>query len=191
MLWTHDLLIHCSWFIECPTNFYPAEEETLRLSMKPSQPMTEEPHEEQQHVGRGGKHKRKAHATATSCVPPKVVVPSPPPPPPPSVTMQLNNNNNVDFHLDDIVLTLSPPQVVIATIPSNSTFQSQHVVVESPHGFNIHKNSIFMKNESISNMLENSAINNPMLMSAFDFVKNVSDFEQHYLILYVFAILCA
>ena len=189
MLWTHDLLIHCSWFIECPTIFYSAEEETLRLSMKPSQPMAEEPHEEQQHVGRGGKHKRKAHATATSCVLPKVVVPSPPPPP--SVTMQLNNNNNVDFHLDDIVLTLSPPQVVIATIPSNSTFQSQHVVVESPHGFNVYKNSIFMKNESISNMLENSAIDNPMLMSAFDFVKNVSDFEQHYLILYVFAILCA
>jgi hypothetical protein len=118
-----------------------------------------------------------------------VVVSSPPPPP--SVTMPQNNNNNVDLHLDDIALTLSPPQVVIASTPSSSTFQSQYVVVESPHGSNIHKVSIFVKNESISNMLENGAIDNPVLMSAFDFVKNVSEFKQHFFILYVFAILCA
>jgi hypothetical protein len=189
MFWTHDLLVHCPWFIECPTNFYPAEEETLRLSIEPSQPMEEEPHEEQQRVGRGGKRKRKAHATPTPCVPPKVVVPSPPSAP--SVTMPQNNNNNVDLHLDDIALTLSPPQVVIASTLSNSVFQSQHMVVESPHASNIHKVSMFVKNESISNMLENGAIDNPMLMSAFDFVKKVSEFEQHYLSLYVFAILCA
>ena len=43
ILWTHDLLVHYPWFIECPTNFYSAEEETFRLSMKPSQPMEEGP----------------------------------------------------------------------------------------------------------------------------------------------------
>ena len=36
-------------------------------------------------------------------------------------------------------------------------------------------------------MLENGAIDNPMLMSTFEFVKNVSELEQIYLILYVFA----
>ena len=188
MLWTHDLLVHCPLFIECPKKFYNAEEETLRLSMEPSQPMEEEPHEEQQRVGRGGKRKRKAHATPTPCVPPKVVVPSPPSAP--SVTMPQNNNNNVDLHLDDIALTLSPPQVVIASTPKNIAFQSQHVVVESPRGSNIHKVSMFVKNESISYMLENGAIDNPVLMSAFDFVKNVSEFEQQNFILYIFAIFC-
>ena len=164
-LWTHDLLVHCPWFIECPTNFYPAEEETLRLSMEPSQPMEEEPHEDQQHVGRGGKRKRKAHATSNPSVPAKVVVPSPPPLP--SVSMPQNNTRNVDLHLDDIALILSPPQVVIASIPSNSVFQSQRVVVETSDGSTIHKVSTFVKNESISNMLENGAIDNPVLMSAF------------------------
>ena len=115
-LWTHDLLVHCPWFIECPTNFYLAEEETLRLSKEPSQPMEEEPHEDQQHVVRGGKRKQKAHVTSTSLVPAKVVVPSPPPPP--SAPMP----QNIDLHLDDIALILSPPQVVIASIPLNSSF---------------------------------------------------------------------
>ena len=174
MLWTQDLLVHCLLFIECPKKFYNAEEETLRLSMEPSQPIDEEPNEEQQHVGRGGKRKRKAYATPTSCVPPKVVVPSPPPTP--SVTMSQNNNNNVDLHLDDIALTLSPPRVVIASSPSNSVFQSQHVVVESPYRSNMHKFSMFMKIEFISNVFKNGAIHNPMLMSALDFVKNVSEF---------------
>ena len=115
-----------------------------------------------------------------------MVVPSPPPPP--SVTMPQNNNNNINLYLDDIALILSPSQVVIASTPSNSAFQSQHVVVEFPRGSNIHKISMFVKNESISNILENGAINNPMLMSAFDFVNKVSKFEQHYLILYVLQI---
>ena len=53
--------------------------------MEPSQPMEEEPHKEQQYVGRGYKRKRKAYATPTPYVPPKVVVPSPLPAP--SVTM--------------------------------------------------------------------------------------------------------
>ena len=113
------------------------------------------------------------------------------PPPPPSVTIPQNNNNNVNLHLDDIALILSPPQVVIASTPSNSAFQSQHVVVEFPRGSNIHKISMFVKNESISNIFENGAIDNPMLMYAFDFVNKVSKFEQHYLIFYIFAIFCA
>jgi hypothetical protein len=54
-----------------------------------------------------------------------MVVPSPPPPP--SVPQPQNNNNTVDLTLDDIPLTLSPSQVVIASTPSNSVFQSQHV----------------------------------------------------------------
>ena len=95
------------------------------------------------------------------------------------------------MHLDDTALTLSPPQVIIASTPSNFVFQFQHVVVESPHESNLHKINMFVKNEFISSMLENGAIDNPVLMSAFDFVKNVSEFEQHYLILYVFAIFCA
>ena len=57
--------------------------------MKPSQLMEEEPHEEQQHVGRGGKRKWKAHAIPISCVPPKVVTSSPLPPL--FVTMPQNN----------------------------------------------------------------------------------------------------
>ena len=154
--------------------------------MEPSQPMEEEPHEDQQHVGRGGKRKRKAHATPNPSVPAKFVVPSPPLPP--FVSMPQNNTRNVDLHLDDIALILSPPQVVITSIPSNSVFQSQRVVVEASDGSTIHKVSTFVKNESISNMLENGAIDNPMLMSAFEFVKKVSKFEQHYLISYVFAI---
>ena len=180
-LWTHDLLVHCPWFIECPTNFYPAEEETLRLSIEPSQPMEEEPHEEQQHVVRGGKRKRKAHVTSTSSVPAKVVVPSPPPPP--SAPMP----QNVDLHLDDIALTLSPPRVVIASTPSNSSFQSQHVASD---GSNIHKVSTFMKNESISNMLENGAIDNPVLKAAFEFVKKVSELELHLNFLCLKKIIC-
>ena len=94
----------------------------------------------------------------------KVVVPSPP-----SAPMPQNVTRNVDLHLDDIVLIPTPPQVVIASTPSNSIFQSQHLV--------IHKVSIFVKNVSISNMLENGAINNPVLISAFEFVKNVSKLE--------------
>ena len=184
MLWTHDLLVHCPWFIECPTNFFPAEEESLRLSMEPSQSMEEEPHEEQHHVGRGGKRKRKAHSTPTRSVPAKVVVPSPLPPP--SVPQPQNNNNTVDLTLDDIPLTLSPPQVVIASTPSNSVFQSQHV--ETRDESNVHKVLTFLKNESISNMLENGAIENPVLMSAFEFVKKVSKLQQYSLILYIFAI---
>ena len=35
-------------------------------------------------------------------------------------------------------------------------------------------------------MLENGAIDNPVLMSAFEFIKNVSELEQHYLILNCF-----
>ena len=37
-------------------------------------------------------------------------------------------------------------------------------------------------------MLKNDAIDNPMLMSAFEFVKNVSKLEKYYLILYVFVV---
>ena len=39
--------------------------------------MEEEPYEMQQHVRRGGKCKRKAHATPNPFVPVKVIVPSP------------------------------------------------------------------------------------------------------------------
>ena len=60
------------------------------------------------------------------------------------------------------------------------------MVVEASDGYNIHKLSTFVKNESISNMLDNGAIDNPVLMCAFEFIKNVSNLEQHYLILYVF-----
>ena len=62
------------------------------------------------------------------------------------------------------------------------------MVVAASDGSNVHKVSTFVKNESISNMLENGAIDNPMLMSAFEFVKKVSKLEQYYLISYVFAI---
>ena len=62
------------------------------------------------------------------------------------------------------------------------------MVVEASNGSNIHKLPTFVEKESISNMLENGAIDNPMLISAFEFVKNISKFEQHYLILYVFII---
>ena len=151
--------------------------------MEPSQPIMEESHEVQQPVRRGTKHKQKAHTTPNPSIRAKVVVLSPP-----SVPMSQNITRNVDLHLDDIALTFSPLQVVIASTPSNSVFQSQDVVVEASNGSNIHKVSTFVKNESISNILENGAIDNPMLMSAFEFVKNVSKLEQHYLISYVFAI---
>ena len=137
--------------------------------MEPSQPIMEESHEVQQPVRRGTKHKQKAHTTPNPSIRAKVVVLSPP-----SVPMSQNITRNVDLHLDDIALTLSPPQVVIALIPSNFVFQSQHTVVEVSDGSNIHKVSIFVKNESNSNMLENDAIDNQVLMSAFEFVKNVS-----------------
>ena len=65
------------------------------------------------------------------------------------------------------------------------------MVVEASNRSNIHKVYIFLKNESISNMLENGAIDNPMLISVFDFVKNDSELEQHNLILYVFVIFYA
>ena len=64
------------------------------------------------------------------------------------------------------------------------------MVVEASDGSNIHKIFMFVKNESISNMLEIGAIDNLVLMSVFEFVKNVGEFEQHYLILYVLTILC-
>ena len=80
ILWTHDLLVHYPLFIECPTNLDPAKEEIFRFSMKPSQPMKKGPDEELQHVERGDKRKRKAHATPIPSVPAKVVVPSLPPP---------------------------------------------------------------------------------------------------------------
>ena len=62
------------------------------------------------------------------------------------------------------------------------------MIVEASGGSNIHKVSTFMKNESISNILENGAINNLVLISAFEFVKNVSELKQYYLILYIFII---
>ena len=37
-------------------------------------------------------------------------------------------------------------------------------------------------------MLENGVINNLVLMSAFELVKNVSKFERHYLVSYIFVI---
>ena len=127
-------------------------------------------------------------ATPIPCVPAKVVVPSPPLPP--STPMPQNNKSNVDLHLDDIALTLSSSQVVITSTPSNSVFKFYYVVVEVFDGSNVHRVSTFM-NESISSRLDNSAIDNLVLVSAFEFVKNVSELEEHYLILYVFAIFCA
>ena len=88
----------------------------------------------------------------------------------------------------DIALSLTPSQVVIASTPSIYDFQSQHVVVEASNGSIIHKVSTFVKNESIFNKLENGTIDNPMLIFAFEFVKNVRELEQHNLILYVFVI---
>ena len=74
--------------------------------------MEEEPYEVQQHLGRGGKRKRKAHVTLSSYVPAKMVLLSPP-----SAPMPQNITRNVVLHFDDITLTLSPPQVVIASTP--------------------------------------------------------------------------
>ena len=88
--------------------------------MDTSQPMEEEPREEQQRVERGGKRKRKAHATPIPYVPKKVVVPLLLPPP--STSIPQNNKKKIDLSLDDIALTLSPPQVVIASTPSNFIF---------------------------------------------------------------------
>ena len=141
--------------------------------MEPSQPMKEEPYEEQQYVGKEGKCKRKAHTIPTPSVPTKVTVPSLSPPP--FAPMSQNNKNNVDLHFDDIALILNPSQVVIASIPLNFIFQ--HVVVEASDGSNIYKVSTFVMNESITNMLENAAIGNLVLMFAFEFVKNVSKLE--------------
>ena len=84
---------------------------------------------------------------------------------------------NVDLHLDGNTLTLSPPQVVIASTPSNSIFQSQHMVVKAFDGSNIHRVSTFVKNKSISNMLENGAIDNPILISTFEFGKMLISFN--------------
>ena len=137
----------------------------------------------QQYVGRGSKRKRKVHATSNPCVPAKMVVSSPS-----FAPMPQNVIRNVDLHLDDIVLTSTSPQVVIALTPSNSVFQSQDVVVEASNGSNIHKVSTFVKNESISNMLENGAIDNPVLMFAFEFVKNVRKLKRYYLVSYVFTV---
>ena len=134
----------------------------------------EEPHEQQQ-VGRGGKHKPKAYATPTPSIPAKVFLPLSLPPP--SAPMPQTNKNNADLYLNDLALTFSPPQVVIASTPSNFIFQFQHVLVEASDGSNINKVFIFVENESISNMLENGTIDNPMLMFAFEFVKNVSELE--------------
>ena len=164
-------------------NFYPAEEKKIRLSIEPSQPIKEEPHEVQQHIGRGDKRKRKAHATPNSSVPAKVVVPSPP-----SIPMPQNITHNVDLHLDVIALTPTPSQVIIASTPSNFIFQYQYVVVQISNGSNIHKFSTFVKNESISNVLKNGTIDNPVLMPTFEFVKKVSKLERLYSISYVFAI---
>ena len=80
--------------------------------MKPSQPIEEEPYDEQQHVGRGRKRKRKAHPIPNPSIPAKVIVPSPPPPPP-SAPMLQNNTRNVNLHLDDIALTPSPPKLFL------------------------------------------------------------------------------
>ena len=63
--------------------------------MEPSQPIEEEPHEEQHHIGKRGKRKRKAHATPTPFVPAKVVIMSPPPPLPPFAPMSPNNKRNM------------------------------------------------------------------------------------------------
>ena len=62
--------------------------------------------------------------------------------------------------------------------------------VEAADGSHIHKVSMFMKNESISNMLENGAIDNPVLKAAFEFVKNVSELELHLSFLCLKKILC-
>ena len=51
------------------------------------------------------------------------------------------------------------------------------MIIEIFYGSNIHKVSTFMKNDSISNMLENGAIDNPMLMSIFEFIKKVNELE--------------
>ena len=51
------------------------------------------------------------------------------------------------------------------------------MVVEASDGSNIHKVSTFIKNEFISNMLENGAIDNLVLMFAFEFVKNVNELK--------------
>ena len=85
----------------------------------------------------------------------------------------------------DIALTFSPSQVVIASTPLIFYLKSQHVVVESSNGSNLYKVYTFVKNDFISNLLENGPINNPMLIYAFEFVKNISELGQYYLILYV------
>ena len=102
--------------------------------------------------------------------------------------MPQNVTCSIDLYLDDIALTSTPPQVVIASTPSNSDFQSQHVIDEVSNGSNIHNIFMFVKNKSISNMLENGAIDNPMLMFVFEFVKKINKLERHYFISYIFII---
>jgi hypothetical protein len=76
-----------------------------------------------------------------------MVVPSPLPPQ--FLPISQNNKNNFYLYLYDIALILSPPQVVIASTPSNSVFKFQHVIVQASDGSNIHKVFMFVKNESI------------------------------------------
>ena len=64
------------------------------------------------------------------------------------------------------------------------------MVVEASDGSNIDKVSTFVKNKSIFNMLDNGIIDNPVLMFAFELVKNISEFEQRYLISYIFTNFC-
>lgn len=53
MLWTHNLLMFCPWFVACATNFHLAKEEALRLSLLPSQELEEKMKEEPKSSGRG------------------------------------------------------------------------------------------------------------------------------------------
>ena len=65
------------------------------------------------------------------------------------------------------------------------------MIVEASDGSNIHKVSTFVKKKCISNMLENGAIDNLVLVSAFEFVKKINKVEQYHLILCIFIIFFA
>ena len=109
------------------------------------------------------------------------------PPPPPSAPMPQKMLICILMILHSLLVH---PKLLLLQHPSNSSFQSQHVVVEASDGSNIHKVSTFVKNESISNMLENGAIDNPVLKAAFEFVKKVSELELHLNFLCLKKIIC-
>lgn len=98
MLWPHNLLVLCPWFIECASNFYLDEQEAFILAFESSQQIKDGLEEVTQLTRIGGKYKRKMDATHIPSTLPIQPLVTPKQHPPPSIPIIQHDKMRNDLH---------------------------------------------------------------------------------------------